>query len=387
MRKAWFAVLVGMFLLGTPLVANAQKGEYVIDRLDPNSPPLTEPWQSWATAINYRGQVVGVSTKQSSYINHATRWVETATPPPIPEKLATLGGANGEAYGINDDGVISGRSQTTDGFWSACTWSLDNPPTNLTPGLNSIAYAINRENAVGYVTSLNKPWYWPLVGGPGGKLCKNDTPEAKYAGQAYAIAPGRFLAAGYIFCWLASGGSYSHAALLFPDDHDDLGTLPGGWESYAYGVNNYGQAAGKSSFPQEGRTGVHAVMWDAQGNITDLGTLAGPDYGYGYYSEARAINARGHVVGWSHDKYGTKCAFLWTPERGMKDLNLLLSANDQYRWTLNEATGINNRGQIVGHGIYKGSTNSGKRGFRLTPLTSQTDIPYIRLLLLEKPSE
>jgi len=39
MRKAWFAVLVGMFLLGTPLVANAQKGEYVIDRLDPNSPP------------------------------------------------------------------------------------------------------------------------------------------------------------------------------------------------------------------------------------------------------------------------------------------------------------------------------------------------------------
>ncbi len=103
-------------------------------------------------------------------------------------------------------------------------------------------------------------------------------------------------------------------------------------------INNQGQILGYSS------------LWD-RGTITDLGI------------SAKDFNEVGQVVGFSSPSGGSQRAFLW--ENGTKfDLNDLLSENSG--WELTEARGINDRGYIIGSGIFNGQN----RAFLLTPVGS-----------------
>jgi probable HAF family extracellular repeat protein len=83
----------------------------------------------------------------------------------------------------------------------------------------------------------------------------------------------------------------------------NLGTLPGGTSSVAAGINNQGAIAGSSG---TAAFKLHAVIWQKDGDITDLGTFGGDT------STATAINNRGQVVGASNPN-GRLEAFLWTP--------------------------------------------------------------------------
>jgi probable HAF family extracellular repeat protein len=72
--------------------------------------------------------------------------------------------------------------------------------------------------------------------------------------------------------------------------------------------------------------------------MTDLGTLPG-----GNYSSATGINNRGQVVGVANDANGLDHAFLF--EDGvMTDLGTLPGGSE-----FSQATGINDRGQVVGY--------------------------------------
>jgi probable HAF family extracellular repeat protein len=82
----------------------------------------------------------------------------------------------------------------------------------------------------------------------------------------------------------------------------DLGTLPGGDLSLAYGINNRGQVVG-FSYTASGLP--RAFLWE-DGEMTDLGTLPG-----GADSSAWGINNRGQVVGASATASGAAHAFLW----------------------------------------------------------------------------
>ena len=77
----------------------------------------------------------------------------------------------------------------------------------------------------------------------------------------------------------------------------------------------------------------------AQVSIRDLGTLGGG----GAFSQAKAVNRLGQVVGTSRDGLGRSRAFLWSETAGIADLKpcagVSSSAND-----------INERGEIVGGG-------------------------------------
>jgi probable HAF family extracellular repeat protein len=106
-----------------------------------------------------------------------------------------------------------------------------------------------------------------------------------------------------------------------------------------------------------GPVGGHAFLYTG-GVMTDLGTLPG-----GTDSIAQGINSQGQVVGTADPGAGgIGGAFLWTAQSGMVELNTVLPANSG--WILTDATGINDSGQITGIGSHNGGFP--QRGFILT---------------------
>jgi probable HAF family extracellular repeat protein len=105
---------------------------------------------------------------------------------------------------------------------------------------------------------------------------------------------------------------------------------------------------------------MHAFAYSG-GSMQDLGTLPGTSI-----SSASDINDHGEIVGATAIAVGQPYyhAFLYINGQ-MKDLNSLIDPNSG--WTLVEATGINNQGEIIGRGT---NTSSGglRQAFLLTPL-------------------
>jgi probable HAF family extracellular repeat protein len=121
----------------------------------------------------------------------------------------------------------------------------------------------------------------------------------------------------------------------------DLGTLPGDVESLALDINDVGQVVGRSGMGGGGCDALecngNAVLWE-NGTVTDLGTL--PNHNY---SEARAINNQGEIVGLSGSWGSGNHAVLWT-NGVITDLEMLPYDGST------SASGINERGQIIGSG-------------------------------------
>ena len=100
---------------------------------------------------------------------------------------------------------------------------------------------------------------------------------------------------------------------------------------------------------------AHAFLYSG-GTMQDLGLLANANQ-----SVALGINNRGQVVGWAGFLGEGMGAFLYS-DGAMVDLNALVGPSSG--WTLQEATGINDSGQIVG----TGTNPSGQYdAFLLTP--------------------
>ena len=99
----------------------------------------------------------------------------------------------------------------------------------------------------------------------------------------------------------------------------ELGVLPGGVFSAAYGLNDVGQVVGWS----ESFGGNHAFLWD-DGQMIDLGFGAAAD-----------INNAGQIVGWSN---------IWTD--GVR-ANLNDLVQEDFGLTISDASAINDAGQIV----------------------------------------
>jgi probable HAF family extracellular repeat protein len=148
----------------------------------------------------------------------------------------------------------------------------------------------------------------------------------------------------------------------------DLGTLPGGFNSTAYWINERGLIIGGSeNGATDGLTGLPdqiAVLWK-DGQIINLGTLGGS------FSFANAMNNRGQVVGlalnsipdpFSFIGLGTQTrAFLW--EGGvMRDLGTFGGPDG---W----AASINERGHVAGWALVDSTPN---------PVTGQpTQHPFL----------
>jgi probable HAF family extracellular repeat protein len=188
-------------------------------------------------------------------------------------------------------------------------------------------------------------------------------------------------------------------------DVEDLGTLAGDTGSVAWGINSIGDVVGWSSGSHGirpfvytnmrgiielpglkptsgglardindqgtvvGQSDTHAVLWDAQGAILDLGTLGGE-------AEALAINSAGHVVGWSYTdgSFFRIHGFLYTPVTGMVDITG--DAQPGFAYDINDVgqvAGYRNgrafrweNGQFVELGVLPGDAYSYGFGVNLT---------------------
>jgi probable HAF family extracellular repeat protein len=133
---------------------------------------------------------------------------------------------------------------------------------------------------------------------------------------------------------------------VFRDRMRFLGSLGGGTGTAA-AINEAGRIVGTSRT----RTGAnHAYLWvpvarsATRGSMVDLGVPRGR-----IATDATAISGRGLVVGGALDADFYGRAFLWTPSRpnGTKGRMVLLPLLPG--GSFNGATGVNDRGQVVGN--------------------------------------
>jgi probable HAF family extracellular repeat protein len=122
--------------------------------------------------------------------------------------------------------------------------------------------------------------------------------------------------------------------------------------AYAFTINDAGQTVGASGscsttgLPPaaiNNTTAAHAVLWDRDGSVTDLGSLGGDS------NIASSINNRGEVVGTSASlKDGTIHAYRWTRQTGMVDYGAYPGAVATVPGCCHT---INDRGEIVGFSV------------------------------------
>jgi probable HAF family extracellular repeat protein len=111
-----------------------------------------------------------------------------------------------------------------------------------------------------------------------------------------------------------------------------LGSLPGLPSALANGINDAGTIVGFAF--TNNHLKAHAFAWDAANGMRAL-----PDLG-GDASLAQAINDDGSIVGWSYDASGVLHAVSWDASGQITDLNP--------PGAISEALGINDLGDIVG---------------------------------------
>jgi len=289
------------------------------------------------------------------------------------QDLGTLpGAAFSQASDMNDWGVVAGISATPEGIQHSVLWVAGRPvdiASRRHEGLNSGAFGINEwgqislqverstpdpngEDFCGYGTHLTcraARWQFgvlttlPTLGGNNAT-----TGNINNAGQIPGTAETEVVDA-------SCSASHPFQVLQYrpviwepnPETIRQLPLLSGDTVGVAARINDRGQAVGFSGSCGDSALlplpfGPHAVLWDKDGAVHDLGNLGAATVNIGL-----AINNRGEVVGASSlaadsTPFYRTDAFLWTRRQGMQDLGTL--PGDVH----SGATGINDRGEVVG---------------------------------------
>jgi probable HAF family extracellular repeat protein len=227
--------------------------------------------------------------------------------------LATLGGPNGVANMINNQGQVVGLAET----------SIKDPKCPAPQVLHF------------------EPVIWEK-----GKVQKLPTIHDDPDGAAFGINDNGQVVGASGDCTTFNANTLVnlqplHALLWQKGTVTDLGSLGGtgqGMGILAFNLNNRGQVVGFSDIKDDKY--FHAFLWNKETGMKDLGTLSGD-----VRSVALGINDRGDVTGLSLDMDFNPTAFLW--HNGvLTDLNTLIPAKSPL--FLMQACSINSRGEIVG---------------------------------------
>ncbi|MNR95993.1 Autotransporter beta-domain protein [compost metagenome] len=247
-------------------------------------------------------------------------------------------GLVGRAYAINADGnVVVGDNGVHTFRWvqgvganggdtMTDLGTLPGGDISVAKGVNAVGNVV-----VGYdrITNIYRAFRWVEGAGAngGGTMTDLGTLAGGNGSIAYGVNAAGNIVVGYsnstngirAFRWVEGAGANGGGTMT------DLGTLAGGNSSSAYGVNAAGNVVvGQSS----SMNGLHAFRWvegagsNGGGTMSDLGTLVGGNNSY-----ATGVNAAGNVVvGQSGSANGT-VAFRWTEATGMQSVEDWLAAN------------------------------------------------------------
>jgi probable HAF family extracellular repeat protein len=234
--------------------------------------------------------------------------------------LGTLGGKNSWTNygGINDRGEAVGLAET----------SVPDP---------------DGEDMCGFGTKLTcRPFLWrdghimalPTLGGNNGEASAINN-----RGQIVGISETTVQDSG---CPAGKPGKIISPAFWERGEVRPLPTVAGDPDGFVQGINDQGQAVGSSGTC--GNLAIHAVLWenDTAFQLPDLGHDG---------NDAYAMNDHGQIVGYVSNGT-TVVASLWQ-KGGVKNLGILPGDGAAF------ATGINNRGQVVGSTLNSGSWSRG----------------------------
>jgi probable HAF family extracellular repeat protein len=313
--------------------------------------------RSVALGINRAGQVVGAAETVDGR-THAFLYVKSAL-----IDLGTFGGDESYAHRISDGGLIVGRASTADGEFRPFVSSATGVPFDLSQldrrlrgvfstavDVNSAGYLIGyRQTHKDHMAARRRVFIYRdfqvidlgTFGGEDGFVAAinkagrlvgtfSTEPHADYADHRGFLLDEKGLTdlgslggrmttptdlndSDQVVGYAQVRSGERHAFLYRAGRLTDLGTLPGGTQSYAYAINNLGQAVGTSDSSTGGAQ--RAVLFD-RGAVRDLNRLIPSGTGW-LLSEARDINDAGQIVG-SGIVGGQVRAFLLTPTKGRK---------------------------------------------------------------------
>jgi probable HAF family extracellular repeat protein len=281
--------------------------------------------------------------------------------------LPLLGGSVGAAMGINDSGLIVGRTSTAtspSNNFVAVAWDptgtsytvralaqLGAFPYSSAMGVNNAGYVVgyshNQTVAAywvdGHPTSSTRATLWT---GPNQSTVVDLGLPGETTSAAFAIN-----VHGQIVGDSQQPSAHSRAILWTEGVPQDLGTLPGGFHSYARGINDHGVVVGKAQTSD----GLQAFVWQ-DGAMSQLPNLGGT------LSWAWDINNDGLIVGYSNER-----AVIW--ENGqLFDLNSLITGiptgSHNSGLVLKEAYAVNEMGWIVA----RGTALNAERAYLLIPV-------------------
>lgn len=275
--------------------------------------------------------------------------------------LGTLGGKVSDAYDIGDDGTVVGTANVfpMGGRGHAFSWRPNadtgntGKMTDLCEGSvyrHSLAYSVNASGQIAAAAFNNslKPsaFLWTPGDGQRQRRYLGTLPGFHYSRAAGINDEGVVVGAALDTNVDQRGATRMRAFSWQNGKLQDLGTL-GGSFSAATAISQAGHVVGKSDTRiEDGLPGspspTHAALWEP-GSVRaeDLGTLSG-----GANSAASAVNRLGQVVGYSESSDAPRHAFLYT-DHVMTDLGSL-PASDPYSRPISVASGINDRGYVVG---------------------------------------
>jgi probable HAF family extracellular repeat protein len=312
LSKHTLAALVLAPLLGAALPAPAAV-RYAVTALPAGTTP---------SGINNSGQIVGDFGSQGFSWTNGTL-----------VQFGAMGGSFASARAVNNGGAVAGYAELANGDVQAFSHSA---------GVTSPISVFGAP--AGYGVGIND------LGQIAGQYFSQATGTRAYlysGGAALDLGDlgGGFAAAnavnnaGHVVGFSALDDAPFHAHAFFYADGvmRDLGAFPDASLSEATAINELDQVTG------HGWVGgsFHAFLYQ-DGALSDLGTLGGRE------SFAYDINSLGQIVGYS-DTAGDlqTAAYLW--DAGvMLDLNSLI--DPAAGWTLFQASGINDRGQIAAYG-------------------------------------